>query len=300
MLSPYANKLDSVAKQRYVVKIGCVDADPYAICRSECKSVLDCESNELPDVEYPDIYHYLINTPGGFSGQCMKAYKSLDAYNYFISGWVRELLVSVKGSKFVILSKVLHSQRLSEPPLQVWVICEKDGCVVCGHCNCMAGLGETCSHVAATLFAIDSVVKMKKDTSCTSLPNTWLAPSNSRAANVVPSPASEMDFSNARKRCQVVGSETRAVKRCPEVASATEGEKESFYKGLHASGVNSVILSAIPGYTEHFEKSANATLPAPLTELYSSEHANLSFAALIDKSRETFVRLSVTPDEMGM
>ncbi len=32
------------------------------------------------------------------------------------------------------------------------MIIEKSGEVCCAHCNCMAELGEACSHIAAVLF----------------------------------------------------------------------------------------------------------------------------------------------------
>ena len=41
-----------------------------------------------------------------------------------------------------------HSQRMNNKPLTPWVIVSKDGQIVSGHCNCMAGMGETCSHIA--------------------------------------------------------------------------------------------------------------------------------------------------------
>lgn len=37
-----------------------------------------------PPVEYGEIYSYLIETPGQFTKESLKAYKSLDAFNYYI------------------------------------------------------------------------------------------------------------------------------------------------------------------------------------------------------------------------
>ena len=37
--------------------------------------------------------------------------------------------------------------------------------MVAGHCDCMAGLGETCSHVASLLFAVESGVRIR-DSDC--------------------------------------------------------------------------------------------------------------------------------------
>ena len=45
-----------------------------------------------------------------------------------------------------------HSQRLNEKPLTPWVMVERDGKILGGHCDCMAGLGETCSLVASMLW----------------------------------------------------------------------------------------------------------------------------------------------------
>lgn len=49
-----------------------------------------------------------------------------------------------------------HSQRLREVPLKVWIVAKKDGVVLAAHCDCMAGLGEVCSHVGGILFAVET------------------------------------------------------------------------------------------------------------------------------------------------
>jgi len=49
----------------------------------------------LPLIEYGDIYNYLINTSSAYTGQSLKAYKSLDSYNYLISGKVSDILTFV-------------------------------------------------------------------------------------------------------------------------------------------------------------------------------------------------------------
>lgn len=42
----------------------------------------------------------------GYTGAALKAYKSLEGYKFFIAGWVKAVLVTVKQSKFVFTSKV--------------------------------------------------------------------------------------------------------------------------------------------------------------------------------------------------
>ena len=94
-----------------------------------------------PDIEYPDIYNYLISTPSLYTKDMLKAYKSLESYNYFISRWVGDVCMhKVSESKTILTGKVRHSQNLSEAPLQPWIAVEKCGSVLCAHCTCKAGL----------------------------------------------------------------------------------------------------------------------------------------------------------------
>ncbi|EDO26863.1 predicted protein [Nematostella vectensis] len=93
-----------------------------------------------PNLEYPDVYEYLIETPGPYTRESMKCRKGLEAYNQFQSGWVQKVLsLNTTADTRVLIAKVLYSQRLSEDALRPWVAIKKDGTVMCAHCNCMAG-----------------------------------------------------------------------------------------------------------------------------------------------------------------
>ena len=105
-LSVYAEGLDPIAKPRYTAKIADIGLDPYLIAREEQKSVITSSITELPDLGYYDIFNYFINTPSCITGEGLKAYKSLEAYKYFVSGWVRDLLVCLKEDKYIITAKV--------------------------------------------------------------------------------------------------------------------------------------------------------------------------------------------------
>jgi len=61
-------------------------------------------------------------------------------------------------------------------PLRPWLGIKPDGTIICAHCNYMAGAGETCSHVAAILYAIMAGMRLRDEISCTSEPCQWLAP----------------------------------------------------------------------------------------------------------------------------
>ena len=50
---------------------------------------------------------------------------------------------------------------MREKPLTPWVVAECTGKILAAHCDCVAGLGETSSHVASLLFAIESGVRIR-------------------------------------------------------------------------------------------------------------------------------------------
>lgn len=59
----------------------------------------------------------------------------------------------IYGHDFYV-SKVYHSMKLNEKPLTAWIIVQKDGIVRSTHCDCVAGLSETCSHISTLLYAL--------------------------------------------------------------------------------------------------------------------------------------------------
>ncbi len=67
---------------------------PYDI--PDCEWVDDVSL--WPPVTYPDGYSYRIEIPGQFTRQSLKAYKSLEAYNYVVNKWVKGLFVLKKES----------------------------------------------------------------------------------------------------------------------------------------------------------------------------------------------------------
>ncbi|EDO26314.1 predicted protein [Nematostella vectensis] len=97
--SEYYSSLAGPTKERYREKVNLCGFDPYLLKPSQC-------SDDLADftcVEYPDIVNYLVLQTSWATGQQMKAYKSLEAYNFFVSGWVNSILTKKVTSSTRIL-----------------------------------------------------------------------------------------------------------------------------------------------------------------------------------------------------
>ena len=201
--SKYYLELSEESRKRYDDKIELLGGlDPY--CRTEVKST---ESNAVewmdwPDVMHGDIFNYLILTPE-YTFEQLKAYKSLDGFNFFINGWVTNVIVThlnTQPRSFLFTAAVKHSQKLSLPSLQVWVCIKPCGEVVCAHCTCMAGVGEVCSHVAAVLFAAEGNTLIKRQFSATSLPCSWL-PANFKFVSF--SKVADIDFKTPSQKRKI-------------------------------------------------------------------------------------------------
>jgi len=178
--SLYFYDLEDAEKSRYcqkLNKLGGID-DPYL---QEPTAVGEDWKN-WPSVEYPDIYNYLIQTPSLYTGESLKSYKSLEAYNYYANGWIDKVkvikLTKLADPHYMVTAAVRHSQKLSVPSAKPWVAVKQNGTVVCAHCSCMAGLGEACSHIAAVLFTLEGNTTVNKNTSCMYLTTMLMATTN--------------------------------------------------------------------------------------------------------------------------
>jgi len=55
------------------------------------RSDFSTEAKYLPAIEAVDITNYLVLQTSFYTRIQMKAYKSMEAYNFFVSGWVHDL-----------------------------------------------------------------------------------------------------------------------------------------------------------------------------------------------------------------
>eukprot|EP00794_Sanderia_malayensis_P019455 gene19455-biopygen14438 len=132
-----------------------------------------------PVTLYMDIFNFLAFHPNELASNDLSDYKQSKAYSYFSQGWLGQLQFNNIGgtSKLCLLrGSCRPSQRINDPPHKLWICLEKQtGKILCTHCTCMAGMSQTCNHVAAALFRIESASRLGlNNPSCTSTACEWL------------------------------------------------------------------------------------------------------------------------------
>ncbi|CAL9689976.1 unnamed protein product [Knipowitschia caucasica] len=138
----YYDNLPIEAKVRYKQKLDLIGLDTclYKLPRGTWIN----DPTKWPDLEYGDLYTYLIDTPGVFTRESMRNKMSLEAYIYFQSGWVENILCHFipQTRHTLLLADVKPSQRVNDQPHKPWVALTAEGKVTAGHCTCMEDLGN--------------------------------------------------------------------------------------------------------------------------------------------------------------
>ncbi|XP_065645943.1 uncharacterized protein LOC136076523 [Hydra vulgaris] len=192
----------------------------------------------------------------------MKNYKALEAYKYFFSGWVQPLYYIVLNFGHVLLKgEVKPSYKTNNSPYTAWVALTKNGSVSyiliqslkwisaltkngSSHCNCMTGLGETCSHVAAILFKIEAAVRLEIiSKTCTDVPCQW---NQIFTRDVKPAPITGINFYSDKAKCKL------QLRMQEPVVAALAEDQNHFLKSLEQSNPKIAVLSLFKGFQTPF------------------------------------------------
>lgn len=101
-LSPYAAGLSKDAKTRYIEKLSLlngVDTFLGTIPGTEITS-------DLPPVDVTDLLSYLVLKTSFISMSQFKARKSLEAYNQFVCGWVKDVVTRKIAGRYLTCGRV--------------------------------------------------------------------------------------------------------------------------------------------------------------------------------------------------
>ena len=87
---------------------------------------------------------------------------------------------------------------MNEKPLTPWVLSMMDGNILAAHCDCMAGLGETCSHVSSLLWVIAVGAEKRDALTVTQKSAYWVMPPPIRSVSYAP--IKEIDFIGKKRK----------------------------------------------------------------------------------------------------
>ena len=314
--SKYYQESSAEVKERYEEKmklLGCRE-DPFSRFENKGKAIVSTcnhcvDWTSWPEVTYPNIYNYLILTPGVTHEQ-LKAYKSMEGYNFYINGKVSSINVTEipnTGNKnFLFTALVKHSQALSAPALRVWIGIKQCGEVICAHCTCMAGAGEACAHIGALLFTAEANTMIKCQHSCTSLPCSWLPPSHQF---VSATKITDMDFKTPKSKLEIQHSSEAADadptlppnKKLCTIAPPTLEQIHQLHVRLSRTDGKPVVLSHTEGFSDPYVPvNKSMGFPAPLTDLFDSDTMKLSFPELVEKSSDVYDSYAISGDQASL
>mgnify|MGYP000008269787 FL=1 len=299
VLSSYAKNLECHVRERYLKKISVVGVDPAAIPSDQFSS--EC----LPPIEVSDLLSYLVLETSYYTNKQFKAFKSLEAYNQMVSGFVASVQGKEIAGQIVVVAKVRHSQRMNDPLVDIWIIAERDGTIISAHClGCKAGLAESCSHVASVMFYIEAVTRIQGKLACTQAKCTWILPTY---VNEVPyAKVGDIDFSSAKKLKgaleqkietlhQDTGERRKTLEeRCDQTftshAIPSDGEMQAVYAKLNACKIKAVALSLLDTYADQFIDESR-TLPI-IPDLFETGNLELEYPELIKMCVEVTLGVS--------
>ena len=127
MLSEYAKALEGRVNERYLQKISAIGVAPASIPTDQFSP--ECFS----PVEISDLLSYLVLETSYYTNQQFQAFKSLEAFNQIVLGFVTSVVGKLIAGKDLVRARVQHSQRMNDPWVNIWIITEQDGTVLSAH-----------------------------------------------------------------------------------------------------------------------------------------------------------------------
>lgn len=165
-------------------------------------------------------------------------------------------------------------------PLTPWVLCEKSGKVLSADGDCMAGLGESCSHVASLLWAIEAGYKRRDSVTVTEKTAYWVLP---LAVKSVPC-AWVKDIQLSKTPSQLLQQSNHLVYSLHRVNLLT-----------FSLTSKPALLSLIPAHSDSYvPKFLNPELPTVLSNLFDKNLSEADYPTLLKRAEDAVKQLQIT------
>ncbi|XP_077507197.1 uncharacterized protein LOC144116327 [Amblyomma americanum] len=240
--SDYVVSLSGADQKQYMEKLhvyGAQRPDPYTVPESEWVQGAEGK-RRCPPVKMSNVVVYLLFSPSKFTAENVENYKALEAYNYFESGLVRKCRLWRPGDVQIsfVRAEVMPSQTAAAKGHDTWVcVNDTSGQILAGHCQCKAGLGEVCSHVAALLFVLEAAARERADVSCTSQPCAWHAAVSKKATMV---PVDQLNLSKPGRKARKLAAEAN------HTSETYDARDIEIFQRLRKASSSAVVLRSIP------------------------------------------------------
>lgn len=156
----------------------------------------------------------------------------------------------------------------------------------------MAGLGETCTHIAAVLFYLEANARIHV-TTCTQEQCEWIIPTYLKKVDY--QRIKDIDFTSAqglkKKHDEIISStQSMAIPTVIEekestlkhISKPTSAELDLFFANLSIADTKPAILSLMPKYSDKYvPKTSLPEFPLPLTELYKPDYLKVEYHELL-------------------
>ncbi|CAH3031325.1 unnamed protein product, partial [Pocillopora meandrina] len=286
-ISEYAKQLDFPVRDRYLQKIAAIGIDPVLVEGKDFKPYC------LPPVESTDILCYLVLETRFYTQKQFKAFRSLEAYNQMVSGFIASVQGHIIADKFLVLAKVRHSQRMNDSLISCWVIMEREVTILFAHClGCKAGEvqdGIRAGPSEHSLLSKFLSTKINGRLACTQLKCSWLLPTYVKQVEY--EKVREINFTSARKMKNDldakienlfnVSSPDNSAKGnvSKEIPVPSKPEMDTFYAKPSKSSSKPIALSLIPEYADSYILKSRCV--PTISDLFDKKYLALSYPELL-------------------
>ena len=125
------------AKTRYLEKLQLLNGvDPFLLTSKAGTGGNDAPTQGLPPVEATDLVSFLVLETSFVTAKQFKAHKSMEAYNQFVSGWVKDVCALTINQKSVVTGRVSYQACYSLVVRYCSILCAgEDRGATASHCH---------------------------------------------------------------------------------------------------------------------------------------------------------------------